>query len=72
FTDAARIADVLTITGPGVGSVLAYGVVAVLLLRISPLLAVVVLLGVPLLALLVGPPLARLRGAETAYRERQG
>ncbi|WP_433342950.1 ABC transporter transmembrane domain-containing protein [Streptomyces sp. CA-253872] len=72
FTDAARIADVLTITGPGVGSVLAYGVVALLLLRVSPLLAVVVLLGVPLLALLVGPPLARLRGAETAYRDRQG
>ena len=53
-------------TGPGVGAVLAYVVVAVLLLTVSPLLAAVVLLGVPVLAVLVGPLLGRLQGAEPA------
>ncbi|WP_327154706.1 ABC transporter ATP-binding protein [Streptomyces tubercidicus] len=69
--DVAVISQTLTMTGPGVGGVLAYGVVAVLLLTVSPLLAGVVLLGVPLLALLVGPLLGRLQGAEARYRERQ-
>lgn len=69
--DVAVISQTLTMTGPGVGAVLAYVVVAGLLLAVSPLLAVVVLLGVPLLALLVGPLLGRLQGAETRYRERQ-
>ncbi|MFE7790714.1 ABC transporter transmembrane domain-containing protein [Streptomyces sp. NPDC057460] len=72
FGDVARIADTLTATGPGVGAVLAYVVVAALLLTVSPLLAAVVLLGVPLLAVLVGPLLGRLQGAESAYRDRQG
>ncbi|MEU8698368.1 ABC transporter ATP-binding protein [Streptomyces sp. NPDC048680] len=72
FRDVAMIAGTLTITGPGVGAVLAYVVVAVLLLTVSPLLAVVVLLGVPLLVVLVGPLLWRLQGVEAAYREQQG
>ncbi|MBB6437666.1 ABC transporter transmembrane domain-containing protein [Streptomyces candidus] len=72
FGDVAGIANTLTITGPGVGAVLAYVVVAVLLLTVSPLLAVVVLLGVPLLVVLVGPLLGRLQGAEATYREQQG
>ncbi|MET9922441.1 ABC transporter ATP-binding protein [Streptomyces sp. NPDC006435] len=72
FGDVGVIAGTLTITGPGVGAVLAYAVVAVLLLTVSPLLAVVVLLGVPLLAVLVGPLLWRLQGAETVYRAGQG
>ncbi|MFF1924654.1 ABC transporter transmembrane domain-containing protein [Streptomyces sp. NPDC058221] len=72
FADVAMIANTLTVTGPGVGAVLAYVVVAVLLLTVSPLLAAVVLLGVPLLAVLVGPLLWRLQGVEAAYRERQG
>ncbi|MFH9250734.1 ABC transporter transmembrane domain-containing protein [Streptomyces lydicus] len=70
--DVGVISQTLTMTGPGVGGVLAYVVVAVLLLAVSPLLALVVLLGVPLLALLVGPLLGRLEGAEARYRERQG
>ncbi|MFI0784181.1 ABC transporter transmembrane domain-containing protein [Streptomyces lydicus] len=69
--DVGVISQTLTMTGPGVGGVLAYVVVAALLLAVSPLLAVVVLLGVPLLALLVGPLLGRLQGAEARYRERQ-
>ena len=36
-----------------------------LLLPVSPLLAAVVLLGVPLIAVIVGPLLRRLQGTET-------
>ncbi|MFI6729652.1 ABC transporter ATP-binding protein/permease [Streptomyces sp. R-74717] len=72
FGDVGVIASTLTITGPGVGAVLAFVVVAALLLAVEPLLAAVVLLGVPLLAVLVGPLLGRLQGVEATYRERQG
>ncbi|WP_326608847.1 ABC transporter transmembrane domain-containing protein [Streptomyces scopuliridis] len=72
FADVVLVSNVLTITGPGVGAVLAYGVVAVLLLSVSPPLAVVVLLGVPVLIILVGPLLGRLRGVESAYRDQYG
>ncbi|MGX7826720.1 ABC transporter transmembrane domain-containing protein [Actinokineospora sp. 24-640] len=71
-TDIQRIARTLTASGPGVGAVVAYALTAVVLLGISPLLAVVVLLGVPVLALVLGPLLSRLRGVESGYRERQG
>ncbi|MEU6819310.1 ABC transporter ATP-binding protein [Streptomyces atriruber] len=71
-SDVGVISQTLTVTGPGVGAVIAYFVVAALLLSVSALLAVVVLIGVPLLAVLIGPFLGRLQGAETAYRERQG
>ncbi|MET8684482.1 ABC transporter ATP-binding protein [Streptomyces sp. NPDC004732] len=71
-SDVGVISQTLTVTGPGVGAVIAYFVVAALLLSVSALLAVVVLVGVPLLAVLIGPFLGRLQGAETAYRERQG
>src|SRR5262245_17658685 len=53
--DLDRIMRTMTTLGPGVGSVVAYAVVAVLLIRISPLLALVVLLGVPALVLSLGP-----------------
>ncbi|MEU5683507.1 ABC transporter [Streptomyces venezuelae] len=71
-SDVGVISQTLTVTGPGVGAVIAYFVVASLLLSVSPPLAVVVLVGVPLLAVLIGPFLGRLQGAESAYRERQG
>ncbi|GAA2244815.1 ABC transporter ATP-binding protein [Kitasatospora cystarginea] len=70
--DVAQISQTLTITGPGVGAVVAYLVAAALLLSVSVPLAVVVLLGVPLLAVVVGPLLERLQGAESKYREQQG
>ncbi|MHB9756276.1 ABC transporter transmembrane domain-containing protein [Streptomyces sp. BYX5S] len=70
--DVRRISQTLTIAGPGVGAVVAYAVVAGLLLSISGLLAAVILLGVPLLAVALGPLLTRLQGAESGYRERQG
>ncbi|OKK11838.1 ABC transporter transmembrane domain-containing protein [Streptomyces sp. CB02400] len=70
--DVQMIAQSLTAVGPGIGAVVAYGVVAGLLLSVSPLLAVVVLLGVPVIGLAVGPLAGRLQGMETEYRERQG
>jgi ABC-type multidrug transport system fused ATPase/permease subunit len=71
-SDIANTSHVLTMTGPGVGAVVAYSVVAVLLWSISPLLALCVLLGVPVIAVVIGPLLRRLEGAETVYRYRQG
>ncbi|WP_405869261.1 ABC transporter transmembrane domain-containing protein [Streptomyces sp. NBC_00005] len=70
--DVQTISQSLTVVGPGVGAVVAYLAVAGLLLAISPLIAAVVLLGIPLIVVLVGPLLARLQGTETEYRERQG
>jgi ABC-type multidrug transport system fused ATPase/permease subunit len=70
--DIARVSMVLTLTGPGVGAVIAYGVVAVALWSVSPLLALCVLLGVPAAALTVGPLLRRLDRTESAYRQQQG
>ncbi|MFF4383544.1 ABC transporter transmembrane domain-containing protein [Kitasatospora sp. NPDC001547] len=70
--DVAQMSQTLTITGPGVGAVVAYLVAAALLLSVSVPLALVVLLGVPLLAVVVGPLLERLQGAESKYRAQQG
>ncbi|MFF4276959.1 ABC transporter ATP-binding protein [Streptomyces sp. NPDC001536] len=70
--DVQTIAQALTVVGPGVGAVIAYLVIAGLLVSVSPLIAAVVLLGIPTIVLLVGPLLTRLQGTETEYRERQG
>lgn len=70
-SDVQTISNSLTIAGPGVGSVVAYLVVAGVLMSISGPLAAVVLLGMPVMALLLGPLLGRLQSAEGAYRERQ-
>ena len=67
--DVQNISTALTVTGPGVGSVVAYVVVAALLFAISPLLALVVSAGVPVLAVTIGPVLHRTHGAMTPYRE---
>ncbi|TDC77180.1 ABC transporter ATP-binding protein [Micromonospora sp. KC606] len=71
-SDIDWTAQVLTLTGPGVGAVVGYAVVAVVLWSISPLLALCVLLGVPAVGLVVGPLLRRLDGAESVYRQQQG
>jgi ABC-type multidrug transport system fused ATPase/permease subunit len=71
-TDIGRVSMVLTMTGPGVGAVIAYAVVAVVLWSVSPLLALCILLGVPAMALLVGPLLRPLERAESLYRHQQG
>jgi ABC-type multidrug transport system fused ATPase/permease subunit len=69
--DVQTIAGALTVVGPGVGAIVSYLLVAALLFSVAPLPAVVALLGVPALALLLGPLTARLQSAETVYRERQ-
>ncbi|WCN79735.1 ABC transporter ATP-binding protein [Micromonospora sp. LH3U1] len=71
-SDINWTAQVLTLTGPGVGAVVAYGVIAVVLWSISPMLALCVLLGVPVVGLVVGPLLRRLESAESVYRRQQG
>lgn len=70
--DVWTIGRSLTVTGPGVGAALAYVVIAVLLFRASPWLAVVVLAGVPVLALILGPALGLLQNVGAAYRSQQG
>ncbi len=70
--DVNAISWTLTLAGPGIGSVVSLIVVAILLFSISTMLAVVVLVGVPLLVVLIGPLLGRLQGAEQIYREQTG
>nr|WP_233604390.1 ABC transporter ATP-binding protein [Micromonospora sp. HM5-17] len=70
--DIGNTSYVLTITGPGVGAVVAYALVAVVLWTISPLLALCILLGVPLIVAVMGPMLRRLDRVETVYRHRLG
>ncbi|MER7893721.1 ABC transporter ATP-binding protein [Micromonospora sp. NPDC094482] len=71
-TDVTHTSAVLTLTGPGVGAVLAYAFVAVVLWSVSPTLALFVLLGVPAVVLVVGPLLRRLERVESVYRHQQG
>lgn len=70
-SDAWALGRSLTVTGPGVGAVLAYLVIAVLLLQTSVPLAVVVLAGVPVLVVILGPTLGRVQHASASYREQQ-
>lgn len=72
IADVQVVAQSMTVTGPGLGAVVAYVVVAVVLVGVSPLLAVVVLAGVPLLAITIGPLLRRIERTSTGYREAQG
>ncbi|AKZ58236.1 putative ABC transporter [Streptomyces ambofaciens ATCC 23877] len=69
--DVQTISTSLTAVGPGVGAVVAYAAVGTLMLSVSTRLALVVLLGVPVLGLLLGPLMGRLQGREAEYRERQ-
>jgi ABC-type multidrug transport system fused ATPase/permease subunit len=70
--DVWAISASLTMVGPGVGAVVAYIVVAALLVGISPVLTLIVVLGAPVVAVLVGPLLGRLRRVGSVYRGRQG
>ena len=72
ISDVWTIGRAMNVGGVGVASILAYAVVAVLLSRVSGMLAVVALAGVPVLALLVAPLLQRSQRAGQHYRERQG
>ncbi|GAA0455007.1 ABC transporter [Paractinoplanes deccanensis] len=72
ISDVWTIGRAMNVGGVGVAATLAYIVVATLLSRTAPSLAVVVLAGVPVLALFVGPLLQRSQRASSGYRERQG
>jgi ABC-type multidrug transport system fused ATPase/permease subunit len=70
--DVWVVGRALNVFSLGVACVLGYAAVAVLLFGTSPPLALVVLAGVPVLALVVGPLLGRMQSAGLRYRERQG
>jgi ABC-type bacteriocin/lantibiotic exporter with double-glycine peptidase domain len=72
ISDVWTIGRGMNVGGVGFASTLAYVVVAVLLSRTSPLLAVVVAAGLPVLLLIVGPLLHRTQRAGLRYRDRQG
>ncbi|RSN66732.1 ABC transporter [Streptomyces sp. WAC 04229] len=69
--DVQTISTSLTAVGPGIGAVVAYAAVGGLMLSVSTRLALVVLIGVPVLGVLLGPLMGRLQGRETEYREGQ-
>ncbi len=71
-TDISQTSWALTMVGPGVGAVLAYTTAGFVLHAVDPVLAVVVLLGVPVVALVVGPLLNKLQGVDTRYRAELG
>lgn len=70
-SDVQMVSQTLTIVGPGVGAVVTYLVIAGLLLAVSTTLAVVALIGVPVLAVLVGPLLGRMQRIQRRYRDGQ-
>ncbi|MFF5081295.1 ABC transporter transmembrane domain-containing protein [Actinoplanes sp. NPDC000266] len=72
ISDVWTIGRAMNVGGVGVAATLAYIVVAILLSRTAPSLAIVVLAGVPVLALFVGPLLQRSQRASQGYRQRQG
>ena len=71
-TDTLGIARALDVTARGAGSVVAFVLVAVLLLRASPVLGAVVLVGVPLFSLVIGPALRPLHRRQAHQRESLG
>ncbi len=72
ISDVWTIGRAMNVGGVGVAATLAISVVAVVLFRTSHMLAFVVLIGVPVLALFVGPLLQRGQRAGLDYREKQG
>nr|WP_204082666.1 ABC transporter ATP-binding protein [Asanoa ishikariensis] len=70
--DINYVSHVLTFTGPGIGALVAYAVVAVVLWSAAPVLALLVLVGVPVVVAVISPLLRRLETVETDYRRRQG
>ncbi|TDO40986.1 ABC-type multidrug transport system fused ATPase/permease subunit [Paractinoplanes brasiliensis] len=72
ISDVWTIGRAMNVGGVGVAATLAISVVATILFRTSPKLALVVLIGVPVLAFFVGPLLHRSQKAGLGYREQQG
>ncbi|MEQ4304957.1 ABC transporter ATP-binding protein [Plantactinospora sp. B6F1] len=72
IADVWTIGRAMNVGGLGVAAILTCVVVAVLLFQTSPVLAAVVLIGVPVLAMVVGPLLRRTQRAGLDYRQKQG
>jgi ABC-type multidrug transport system fused ATPase/permease subunit len=70
--DLSHIGNAMDVTARAVGSVVSFLVVAVILLRTSTTLGLLVLIGVPLLLLMVGPLLRPLQRRNLAQREMMG
>ncbi len=70
--DALHIGSAFDVTARLSGAVVSYGVVAVLLLRTSAVLGLVVLLGVPAMVFLLGPLLRPLQRRQATQREVAG
>jgi ABC-type multidrug transport system fused ATPase/permease subunit len=71
-SDAIRLGDVYDVTARFIGSIVAYAVVTVLLLRSSVTLGVVVAVGVPALVSLLALVIRPLQKAQAAQREAAG
>ena len=71
-TDTLGIARALDVSARGAGSVVAFVLVAVLLLQASPVLGAVVLVGVPLFSAVIGPALRPLHSRQEKQREALG
>jgi ABC-type multidrug transport system fused ATPase/permease subunit len=71
-TDTLGVARALDVTARGAGSVVAFLLVAVLLLQASPVLGAVVLVGVPLFSLVIGPALRPLHRRQAHQRDALG
>jgi ABC-type multidrug transport system fused ATPase/permease subunit len=70
--DLAHLGNALEITARAAGALISFVVVAVVLLQTSTFLGVVVLVGVPLLLLAIGPLLKPLQRRNLAQREMMG
>ncbi len=71
-TDLSHLGNLMDVTARFVGAVVSFVLVAVILLQTSVTLGAVVLVGVPLLVLLVGPLLGPLQRRSTHQRELMG
>jgi ABC-type multidrug transport system fused ATPase/permease subunit len=71
-TDLSHIGNAIEVMGRGAGALASFFVVAIILLNSSMTLGLVVLIGVPLLLLLLGPLLKPLQKRNLAQREMMG
>jgi ABC-type multidrug transport system fused ATPase/permease subunit len=72
ISDVWTVGRAMNAGGVGIASIVAVSVIAFLLQRTSGLLAAVVLIGVPVLALIIAPLLRRTQRATGHYRHHQG
>lgn len=71
-TDAPRLADVFDVSARATGAVVSYVAVAVLLVRLDPIVGIWVTLGVPLLGATLAILVRPLQARQKVYRESEG